>query len=247
MAQVRAHHVVDETRARHLRRQVAPRHRLSHHAVCRARLRRRRPGDLGGEILRLHEGPVVVPGRCVAATKRAILDADLRRRAVQPPRQPLHHPGAQLRRHQPDRAPRHLDRLAGGGLPLIRRLLRVARQHRDTREVDVQLLGRDLRQRGDVALAQLHLAHRQAHGAVGLETQPLLHPPVGQDALRQGVAHRAAPARIIAAALATARRMRGCAPQRHRWLSSAAAISARLGSALRSSNALASMMMPDRQ
>ena len=54
-------------------------------------------------------------------------------------------------------------------------------------------------------------------------------------------------ARRTAAAFSTARTMRGCAPQRHRCLSSAATMSAREGSLLASSNALADIRMPDRQ
>ena len=47
--------------------------------------------------------------------------------------------------------------------------------------------------------------------------------------------------------VAMARRIRGCAPQRQRCLSNAAAISARVGDGLRSSSALAPITMPDRQ
>jgi hypothetical protein len=38
----------------------------------------------------------------------------------------------------------------------------VSRQHRYTVQIHVELVGGDLRQCGDVALAQFHLADRQA-------------------------------------------------------------------------------------
>ena len=115
-------------------------------------------------------------------------------------------------------------------------------------ERHVQLLGGDLRQRGDDALAELHLARPRGApcGPVRSGSSCPCRRLFRIDE-RQRVAHATRPSRSMAAAFSTARRMRGCAPQRQRCLSSAATISARVGVGLRSSSALALIMMPDRQ
>ena len=213
--------------------------RLADIAIRRVRLRRRVALDVAREILGRGKIPVVMPGRRIAATEHAVLHRQFRRAAIQPLRQPVQHARAQLRRHQPHRTAGHLDRLAARGLAFVRRILRIARQHRDALQVHVQFIGGDLRQRGDVALAKLHLADCEAHRAVRLEADPLLHAAVVLDRQRQRVAHAPFPSRSMAAAFSTARRMRGCAPQRQRFLSSAATMSARVGGGLRSSSAFA--------
>ena len=101
----------------------------------------------------------------------------------------------------------------------------VAGQHRDALEPHVQLVGGDLGQRGDDALADLDLADGEPHGAVGLEGDPLVQPRIVVQARgRQCGSCRAS---LRRARRSTARMMRGWAPQRQRLPSSAAAISAR--------------------
>ena len=125
---------------------------------------------------------------------------------------------------------------------------RVARQHGDAIERQVELVGGDLADGGDHALADLDLAGGDAHGAVGLEVDPAVEAGILDQAGRQdGRAHAGLPLRSVAAARSTARRMRWCVPQRQRCLSSASTTSLRLGLGLRSSSALADMMMPLRQ
>ena len=51
-----------------------------------------------------------------------------------------------------------LDRLAAGGLALVRRLAGVAGDHLDARERQIELLGRDLGERGEDPLPELDLA-----------------------------------------------------------------------------------------
>ena len=63
----------------------------------------------------------------------------------------------------------------------------------------------------------------------------------------QGYVHRAAPARMTAAAFSTARMMRLWEPQRQMFPSSACAISTREGLGFLSSSALAEIRMPARQ
>ena len=113
---------------------------------------------------------------------------------------------------------------------------------------DVQLLGRDLRQGGENALADFDLAGRKPHAARFLEADPGAEQRIVEQALRQvlgGRGHSGAP--IEAPARATARMIRLCTPQRQRWRSSAAAISLRLGRGLRASSAAAEIRMPERQ
>ncbi len=48
----------------------------------------------------------------------------------------------------------------------------VAGDHRDARERQVELFGRDLRERGQDALAELDLAGEDGGGAVGIDAEP---------------------------------------------------------------------------
>src|SRR5262249_12090894 len=126
-----------------------------------------------------------------------------------------------------------------------RRAFGVARQNAHALRFDVELLGRDLGQGGEHPLPELDLAGRKPHGPVRLEADPAIEPRVVGEAVRQR-AHAAAPL-FTDAGRCAARMTRLCAPQRHRFLSSAAAISARLGAGLRSSSALAQTRIPLRQ
>ena len=229
---VRPHHVMDEGSTCDFRRQVAPRRRLADIAIRGMRLRRRAAIDIAGEILGGRETPIVMPGRSIAAPENPVLDRQLRRTAIQSLCQPVQHASTQLRRNQSHRTPRHLDRLARRCLPLIRCILRIARQHRDPIQIHIELIRRDLCQRGDIPLAQLDLADCQPHRAIRLEPDPLLHPSVVLNRQRQSVAHAPVPSRSMAAAFSTARRIRGCAPQRQRFLSNARTISPRVGDGL---------------
>ncbi len=211
------------------------------------RLRRRVALDVARKVLGGREIPVVMPGRCIAAAEHAILHRQFRWAAIQPLCQAIQNTRAQFRRNQPHGPTGYLDRLAARGLAFVRRFLGVTREDRDALRRHVQFIGGNLRECGDVALAQLHLADRKAHRAIRFEAKPLLHPAVVLDRQWQRIAHAPCPPRSMAAALSTARRIRGCAPQRQRFLSNAAAMSARVGVGLRSSRALALITMPDRQ
>ena len=244
---IRPHDVMDEGSTCDFRRQVAARRRLADIAIRGMRLRRRAAVDIAGKILGGRETPIVMPGRSIAAPENPILDRQFRRTAIQSLCQPVQHASTQLSRHQSYRTARHLDRLARRGLPLIRRILRVARQHGDPIQIHIEFVGCDLCQCGHIPLAKLDLAHCQPHRAIRLEPDPLLHPSVILNRQRQSVAHAPVLSRSMAAAFSTARNIRGCAPQRQRFLSSARTISPRVGDGLRSSSAFALMMMPDRQ
>ena len=98
-------------------------------------------------------------------------------------------------------------------------LAAVWRDHADAASVDVELVGGDLRQRGQDALADLDLAGGDLDAAVRRETRSHLRQPrVGAQAPGHGPGHRlgAALSGDAFAARSTARTMRLCAPQRHR-------------------------------
>ena len=81
---------------------------------------------------------------------------------------------------------------------------------------DVELLGGDLRKRGQHALADLHLAGRQPHAAALLEADPASRQRIVDEALRQRVGDHGCARHRGAGARCTARMMRLCMPQRQR-------------------------------
>ena len=86
---------------------------------------------------------------------------------------------------EPQRGAAVLDRQAAGGLAFVRRAAGVAGDDPDPRERQIELLGRDLRQGGEDALPQLHLAGEDGGGAVGIDREPGAEQPVGLQAARQ--------------------------------------------------------------
>src|SRR2546421_12509448 len=125
---------------------------------------------------------------------------------------------------------------------------RVSRDQYQSLERYVELVGGDLGDGGLDALTELDLAAPHRHRAVGVEAHPAIQPGCDFEALRQRHAVRGeAGCRIARAAARIARKIRTCVPQRQRLRSSAAAISASLGSLFRRRSARAAMMMPSMQ
>src|SRR5207344_2470296 len=115
--------------------------------------------------------------------------------------------------------------------------------------VHVELLGRDLGQGGPHALAILDLARRDRdHAGVG-EVEPGSQDWVGGEGDRQwrGGAHPDACPAVPLAAFMTARTILPCAPQRHKFPSSASRTSCSLGEGLTRSSATALTTMPEVQ
>ena len=79
---------------------------------------------------------------------------------------------AHFRAGEPQRGAAVFDRLAAGGLAFVRRAAGVAGDDLDPRQRQVELLGRDLRQRGEDALPEFDLAGENGGGAVGVDAQP---------------------------------------------------------------------------
>ena len=122
----------------------------------------------------------------------------------------------------------------------------------DAPQVHVELLGRDLRQRGPNALAVLDLARADRDHAGTAEVEPGGQDGVGGEGGRQrrrgwrGSAHLACSATSLAAFM-TAPTILRCAPQRHRLPSSASRTSRSVGVWLPRSSATALTTMPEVQ
>ena len=190
---------------------------------------------------------------------RAVADFEVLRRHAQSLGGGLEVDGARLRAGIAQRRARMLHRQAARGHAFVGAHGRAGGHHAHAREVDVEFVGHDLRDRREYALADLDLAGEHLDDAIGPQSQPLRQAPVGLQAAGQrhrvalvddviaetGTrAHAAAPS---LAARSTARTIRLCAPQRHRLRSSAPRTSASLGSGLRFSSAAADIRMPEMQ
>ncbi len=236
--------IVDEGRAPELVRKIEPRQASPHDAIRRRRLGcrlaacRPRQVDLAGH------GPVVLPDIAAGPQEPAVLDGERCEWTGQPIRDLPQEERPYLRADQANCAARYGDRIAARGEAFRRARRRLSRDDAQPLGRDVELLGRDLRQRGEDALTDLDLAGGKPHAARLLEADPGREQGIVDQALGQR-GHGRGP--IMAPARATARMMRLCAPQRQRCRSRAAAISLRLGRGLRASRAAADINMPERQ
>src|SRR6185503_11920574 len=134
-------------------------------------------------------------------------------------------------------------------------------------QIDVELVGCNLRQRSADALAELDLAGEDGHGAVRVDAQPGIEHAITAEAAGQarrgrglgecverkrddqgaaGLEEVAARGHdcISFAAFCTARTMRLCDAQRQRWPLSARRISSLVGRGFFASSALADITMP---
>ena len=73
----------------------------------------------------------------------------------------------------PDRAARLLDREAARGDAFVRARRRRGADHLHAGDIDIEFVGGDLRQRGDDALPDLHLARRDRHLSIAGEISPM--------------------------------------------------------------------------
>jgi len=240
--------VMDEGGARHLVRQIQPRQAPPDDAVVRRRLGRRVGGRRAGKVDVACDRPVVLADVATRAHETAVLDGEGLDRASEPVRDMAKKGRPHLGADEANGGARDRDRIAARGKAFPRTRRSLPGDDAQPRRGDVQLLGRDLRQGGEDALADFDLAGRKPHAARFLEADPGPEQRIVEQALRQvlvGHGHGSAP--IEAPARATARMIRLCTPQRQRWRSSAAAISLRLGRGLRASSAAAEIRMPERQ
>ena len=216
-------------------------------AQGRDRFARAGPGRVGCKIDRRGERPVILAGRCVVAQDGAVAHAEFARGAAGDARRLVEEQRAHVGAGLPQGDAAELDRLAAGGIALVRRQVGVAGADGDALHRHVEFVGGDLRHGGEHALAELDAAGADQHFAGRGEGDPAVESRIVVERAGEGCVHDGAPARISAAALATARMMRLCVPQRQILSSSAAAISARVGDGFLSSSALAVITMPDRQ
>src|SRR5262249_2670051 len=138
--------------------------------------------------------------------------------------------------------------------------------HLDALVGDVELVGCNLRERGEDALAELALAGEDRHGAVGVDADPAIEHAIGLKTAGQarrllrdhagrpeteaddnragGLEKLSALHAISFAARCTARTMRLCVPQRQKLADNAFLICASVGFGFLSSKALAVTIMP---
>jgi hypothetical protein len=177
---------------------------------------------------------------------------------------------ARLGRRDAERMRGDLDRLAGDGRALIRHLGGVAEHHHDGVGGNVQLLRDDLSERGADTGSKIDMSvegiDRAFRGKADKDVECVLGGlrlgiSTGHDhgehtaslqkfsaRRRGGLRHGEPPTtRMVAAARITARRISTWVPQRQRLKRSALRTSFSSGSGLRSSSALAVMIMPLRQ
>src|SRR6266571_8164665 len=201
----------------------------------------------------------------------AVAHADRGRRDAELGACGVHQDVARLGAGEPHRGAALLDRLAAGGLALVGSERGIGVHDLDALQIDVELVGGDLGERGADALPQLDLAGENGDRAVRVDAQPRVEHAVVVEApgergglrlaerqlggKRKRNDQRAAGLEEIAArerglhaisfaARCTARTMRLCEAQRHRCPFRACLISRSLGRGLESSSALSAMIMP---
>ena len=165
-----------------LARNVEPLDRLADDFVSGGRLRPRLRVDLAveigvaGELAVAHLAAVRRADHAVGDRELCCIDAEALRREIE-------QNFADLGTGEPQRHAAIFDRLAAGGDTLVRRLLGVAGDQVEARQRQLELLRRDLGERGRHALAELDLAGAHRRRAVGMDADPgVEHPVLGEAA-----------------------------------------------------------------
>ena len=234
--------VVDKGRALDLGRQVEPGQALADDLVLGRAFGRRGAARAPVEVDGGSHRPVVAAGRLAAAQELPFLDRQFADRAAQRLRDLVEQHRAHLGADQPDRRAADRHRIAARGEIFGRAHVGLAGHQADLVRPHVELLRRDLRHRGQDALADLDLAGGDADLA-GLERDPLRQDWIVGEAERQRVGNHV----LAPLAFCTARTTRLWMPQRHRCGSRASTMSARLGFEFFFSRAVAAIRMPGRQ
>ena len=270
-------HVLDiGRRSRQLAGQIDPVDRLADDGIVARLLRRRRECDIslqqaGPLIRQLPKTRAPTIGR----NDRAVPHLQLFRADAKPTRRRRDKDAARLGAGRANGAAALLDRLAAERVLLIGSPRRVGGDHADLVESDVEFLRRDLRQRGQDPLPELGLAGEDRHRLIRLQADPSFKPAIVAQAERHICrrlakhrrgwqrkrrkhhaqrlrdmpagkphdAHRTGSMATFRTALTTRLWM----PHRQSWSASASLISSSLGFGLRSSKALAAMIMPFEQ
>src|SRR5260221_1328393 len=270
-------HVLDVgRRSRQLAGQIDAVDRLADDRIVARLLRRRGECDISlqqaGTLFReLPKGRAPTIGR----NDRATPDLQLFRADAKPTRRRGEKNATRLGAGRANSASALLDRLAAKSVLLIWSLRRVGGNDADLVESDIELLRRDLRQRGQDPLPEFGLAGEDRHRPIRLQTDPTFQLPIVAQAerhicrhlakyrrgwQRKGRKHHTERLRDMPAGkphdahrtgsmatLRTALTIRLWVPQRQSWSASASLISSSLGFGLRSSRALAAMIMPFEQ
>ena len=164
--------VVDEGRTADLVGEIEPRQAPPHDAIIRRRLGCCRAARRSGKVDLAGHGPVVLADGAARAQEAAIVDGEGFERARQPVRDTAKEKRAHFGACEANGAARDGDRVAARGETLRRARRRLPRDDAQPLGRHVQLLGGNLRERGEHALADLDLAGRQPHAAALLEADP---------------------------------------------------------------------------
>ena len=163
---------------------VEARDRLTDDSVHAGGLWSHRGGRLALEVERRRQLGIGNP-LAVRRADDAIRDAERIRAHLQPRRGKLDQDAAHFRRGEPQRGAGIFDRLRAGGHAFVRRAAGVAGDHGNARERQVELFGRDLRQRRHDPLPQLDLAGEHGRAAVRVDADPGIEHAVAAKAAGQ--------------------------------------------------------------
>ena len=168
-------HVVDEDGApENLVRQIEARAACADVLKIRNRLALPAAGRLDGEVHRGRERPVILAGRCAMAQDAAVADRKLAGLAADDPGGLLEKQRAHVGAGLPQRDAAELDRLAAGGVALVRCQRGIARADGDALHRHVEFVGGDLRHGGEHALADLDAAGADGNLAGRGERDPAI-------------------------------------------------------------------------
>src|SRR5262249_24922329 len=153
-------------------REIEPRQAPSYDAIARRRLGKSGAGRRASEIDLAGHRPVVLADRAPRAQEASILDRERLDWAGEAARHMRKKQRAHLGARQANRAARYGDGVAARGEALRRACRRLPRYDAQALRLHVELLGGDLRERGEHALADFDLAGGKPYATRLLETDP---------------------------------------------------------------------------
>jgi hypothetical protein len=128
--------------------------------------------------LPMRQVPIAHLADAVVTADHAVVHRQLVNRNIEASRRFAQQQPTCFRAGMAQRASAVIRRAARGSVAFIGRGERIDRRHANARELDVELLGGNLRERRDDALSDLDLACEDRYRTVGLETHPLVEAPI---------------------------------------------------------------------
>jgi len=167
----RVHHAVDlhvvneNTLPENLRRQVEAGAVRANGLEIADRLSRNGAGCLDCKVDGAGKRPVVLSGRFAVAIDAAVANGEFAGLAGEHFRRRIEKQCANFGERLPQRHAAKLNRLAAGGIALVRGFFRIARADRDALHRDIEFVGRNLRHRGEHALSEFDAPGQYGHFA----------------------------------------------------------------------------------